>query len=56
MLNAPCTDFHGDYECGPIKQASQTEKNIGILAAQGALQTKQSGQLITGCSSTSTNI
>jgi hypothetical protein len=46
-VSAPCTGFHGSVTCGPIAQMSQTEKNIGILAAQGALQVKQSGALIT---------
>ena len=45
-LNAPCVDFHGDYICGPIPQLSQTEKNIGILAAQSAKQVKQSSRLV----------
>jgi hypothetical protein len=46
-LNAPCKDFHGDYECGPIPQLSQTEKNIGIMAGDLAKQVNQSGQLTT---------
>ena len=46
-VSAPCTGFHGSVTCGPIAQMSQAEKNIGILAAQGALQVKQSGALIT---------
>ena len=45
-INAPCASFHGSATCGPIAQMSQTEKNIGILAGQGALQVKQSGALI----------
>lgn len=45
-LNKPCKDIHGDIICGPIPQLSQTEKNIGILAAQGAEQTKQSAVII----------
>jgi hypothetical protein len=47
-INAPCTDFHGDYSCGALAQLSQTEKNFGIVAALSAEQVKQSGQLITG--------
>lgn len=46
-INAPCTSFHGSATCGPIAQLSQTEKNIGILAGQGALQVKQNGALLT---------
>lgn len=47
VVSAPCTGFHGSVTCGPLAQMSQTEKNIGILAAQSALQVKQSGALIT---------
>jgi hypothetical protein len=45
-LNAPCTGFHGSVTCGPIAQLSQTEKNVGIMAGQGALQIKQSAVLV----------
>lgn len=45
-LNAPCVGFHGSVTCGPIAQLSQTEKNIGIVAGQTALQVRQSGQLV----------
>jgi hypothetical protein len=45
-INAPCSSFHGSASCGTIAQISQTAKNIGILAGQGALQVKQSGDLI----------
>jgi hypothetical protein len=45
-INAPCTSFHGSVSCGPIAQLSQTEKDVGILAAQGALQVKQTHDLI----------
>ena len=47
-VNAPCADNGHQVVCGPVAQLSQTEKNIGILAAQGAEQTKQSGQFIIG--------
>ena len=46
-LNAGCKDFQGDYQCGPILQASQTEKDIGILAARSAQQVQQTGTLVT---------
>ena len=45
-VNAPCIGFHGSVTCGPIAQLSQTEKNVGIVAGQSALQVKQSGELI----------
>lgn len=45
-LNAPCHDFQGDYICGPIPQLAQTEKNVGILAAQSVLQVRQSATLV----------
>jgi hypothetical protein len=45
-LNAPCKDFQGDWVCGPIPQLSQTEKNIGILAAKSAQQVRQSASLV----------
>lgn len=47
-INAPCTSFHGSVTCGVLAQASQTEKDIGILAAQSALQVRQSSVLING--------
>jgi hypothetical protein len=46
-LNAPCVGFHGSVSCGPLAQLSQTEKDIGIVAAQSALQVKQTGALVT---------
>ncbi len=46
-LSGPCKDFQGDYICPPLTQLSQTEKNIGILAGQSALQVKQTGALVT---------
>jgi hypothetical protein len=45
-LSGPCKDFQGDYVCPPLTQLSQTEKNIGILAGQSALQVKQTGALV----------
>src|SRR6202021_846040 len=45
-VNSPCTSFHGRVSCGVLSQMSQTEKNVGILAAQGAEQVKQNGQLV----------
>ena len=45
-INAPCTGFHGSSTCGVLAQAAQTEKNIGILAGQSALQVKQSSALV----------
>ena len=45
-INAPCTGFHGSVTCGPLAQLAQTEKNVGIVAGQSALQVKQSGVLI----------
>lgn len=45
-LNAPCRDFQGDYICGPIPQLAQMEKNIGIMAGQGAQQLKNSTTLV----------
>lgn len=45
-INAPCTGNHGSYSCGALAQLAQTEKNIGIVAGQSALQVKQSGKLI----------
>lgn len=44
-VNAPCIGFHGSVTCGPLAQLSQTEKNVGILAAQAALQVKNSAQI-----------
>ena len=46
-LNAPCVGFHGSVTCGALAQLSQTTKDIGILAAQSALQVRQTGALIT---------
>ena len=46
-LNKPCYDLQGDWICGPIPQLSQTEKNIGILAARSAQQVQQTGTLVT---------
>ena len=46
-INAPCTGFHGSVTCGPLAQLSQTEKNVGILAGQSALQVRQTGALVT---------
>ena len=46
-VNAPCVDFHGSWTCGPIQQLSQTEKNVGILAARSARQVQQTGVLVT---------
>ena len=46
-INAPCKDFQGNYTCGPIVQLSQTEKNVGILAARSAQQVQQTGVLVT---------
>ncbi|MBU6232613.1 hypothetical protein KGP36_08370 [Patescibacteria group bacterium] len=45
-INAPCTGFHGSETCGVLAQAAQTEKNVGILAGQSALQVKQSAKLV----------
>ena len=45
-INAPCTGFHGSSTCGVLAQAAQTEKNIGIVAGQAALQVRQTGTLI----------
>lgn len=49
-INAPCVGFHGSTTCGPLAQLSQTEKNVGILAAQSALQVKQSSALVDAAS------
>lgn len=49
-INAPCVGFHGSVTCGPIAQLSQTEKNVGILAGQGAEQIKQSAKLVDAAS------
>lgn len=46
-INAPCKGFHGSVTCGPLAQLSQTEKNVGILAAQSALQVRQTAGLVT---------
>ena len=46
VVNAPCVGLHGSVSCGPLAQMSQTEKNIGIVAAQSALQVKQTGALV----------
>jgi hypothetical protein len=46
QINAPCVGFHGSVTCGVLAQAAQTEKNIGIVAGQSALQVKQSGVLV----------
>jgi hypothetical protein len=46
-INAGCVDIQGDYVCGPIEQLSQTEKNVGILAARSAQQVQQTGTLVT---------
>ncbi|HUX43540.1 MAG TPA: hypothetical protein VMV57_02200 [Terracidiphilus sp.] len=51
-INAPCIGFHGSVTCGPLAQLSQTEKNIGIVAAQSALQVRQTGELITASAQT----
>jgi hypothetical protein len=53
-INAPCSGFHGSTTCGPIAQLSQTEKNIGIVAAKSAQQVQQSGVLIQATASTLT--
>lgn len=45
-VNAPCKGFHGSETCGVLAQAAQTEKNVGILAGQGAEQVKQSAVLV----------
>ena len=45
-INAPCTSFHGSVSCGVLAQLSQTEKNTGILAAQGAESVNQSQALV----------
>ena len=45
-INAPCAGFHGSVTCGVLAQAAQTEKNVGIVAGQSALQVKQSGVLV----------
>lgn len=45
-LNAPCVGFHGSVTCGPLAQLSQTEKNVGILAAKSAQQVQQSATLV----------
>lgn len=45
-VNAPCVDNGHQVVCGTLAGTAQTEKNIGILAAQGAEQVKQSGALI----------
>jgi len=50
-INAPCVDFQGNYTCGPIVQLSQTEKNVGILAARSAQQVQQTGTLVTAVAS-----
>jgi len=55
-VNAPCTGFHGSVTCGPIAQMSQTTKNIGILAAQGAEQVKQTGAVLTSAAGTIQNV
>ncbi len=54
-LNAPCKDFQGNYTCGPIPQLSQTEKNIGILAAKSAQQVQQSATLVNSAASAITS-
>lgn len=46
-LSGPCKDIQGDYICPPLTQLSQTEKNIGILAAKSAQQSQQIGTLVT---------
>lgn len=46
QIDAPCTGYHGSVSCGVLAQAAQTEKNIGIVAGQTALQVKQSGELV----------
>lgn len=45
-LNAPCVGFHGSETCGVLAQASQTTKNLGIVAGLAAQQVKQSATLI----------
>ena len=55
-LNAPCKDFQGDWICGPIPQLSQTEKNIGILAARSAQQVQQTATLVTATATTLTTV
>ena len=49
-INAPCVGFHGSVTCGPLAQLSQTEKNVGILAGQAALQVRQSATLVNAAS------
>lgn len=55
-VNAPCKGYHGSVTCGPIAQLSQTEKNIGILAAQSALQVKQSSTLVNAAATSITGV
>ena len=55
-VNAPCTGFHGSVTCGPLAQLSQTEKNVGIVAGQSALQVKQSGVLIDAAAKSITQV
>jgi hypothetical protein len=54
-INAPCVGFHGSVTCGPLAQLSQTEKNVGILAGQAALQVKQSATLVDSASAAVTS-
>ncbi|HEX5426666.1 MAG TPA: hypothetical protein VFW94_24350 [Candidatus Acidoferrales bacterium] len=50
--DAPCKEVRGKngntgaWECGPIAQLSQTEKNVGIVAAKAAEQVMQNGKLL----------
>ena len=55
-VNAPCVGFHGSVTCGTLAQIDQTAKNFGIVAAQSALQVKQSGTLITAASQSITEV
>ena len=54
-LTGPCVDIQGDYICPPLTQLSQTEKNIGILAARSAQQVQQTATLVNAAAATLTD-
>jgi hypothetical protein len=53
-INAPPRDDGHQMVYGTLSGISQTTKNIGILAAQGAEQIKQSGTLVAAAATTIT--
>jgi hypothetical protein len=55
-VNAPPRDDGHQIVYGTLSGVAQTTKNIGLMAAQGAEQVKQSGKLITSAAVTITTV